>query len=189
MKSVARRVIDGAMLQLIKMWLEAPVEETDERGQKHRTTRKGRGPGHSTRGSDLPVVQQSLHASVRAGLEDAGAREASRGVRRQLRRRLRDLLSRHRRRGAGRDAGHDVEAEADGERDQDAGLPAAGRDVRLPGLHVRPLLLAADGAGLSGHRAVEEAVKRICEAISSETGRNRDPAGCRKPWWASSTGC
>src|SRR5436309_6576349 len=32
MKSVARRVSDGAMLHLIKMWLETPVEETDERG-------------------------------------------------------------------------------------------------------------------------------------------------------------
>jgi RNA-directed DNA polymerase len=27
------------MLHLIKMWLEAPVEETDERGNKHRSTR------------------------------------------------------------------------------------------------------------------------------------------------------
>jgi RNA-directed DNA polymerase len=32
LKSVARRVVDGAMLHLIKMWLEAPVEETDDRG-------------------------------------------------------------------------------------------------------------------------------------------------------------
>src|SRR5579864_7452810 len=39
MKSVARRVVDGAMLHLIKMWLEAPVEETDERGNTHRSTR------------------------------------------------------------------------------------------------------------------------------------------------------
>jgi retron-type reverse transcriptase len=30
MRSVARRVVDGAMLHLIKIWLEAPVEETDE---------------------------------------------------------------------------------------------------------------------------------------------------------------
>jgi RNA-directed DNA polymerase len=46
MKSVARRIIDGAMLHLIKMWLEAPVEETDEKGNKHRSTRnrdEGRG--------------------------------------------------------------------------------------------------------------------------------------------------
>ena len=46
MKSVARRVVDGAMLHLIKMWLEAPVEETDEHGKKHRSLRnrdEGRG--------------------------------------------------------------------------------------------------------------------------------------------------
>jgi group II intron reverse transcriptase/maturase len=46
LKSVARRIVDGAMLHLLKMWLEAPVEETDEKGNKHRSTRnrdKGRG--------------------------------------------------------------------------------------------------------------------------------------------------
>src|SRR5258705_11049996 len=46
MKSVARRVVDGAMLHLIKMWLEAPVEETDEHGRTHCSTRnrdEGRG--------------------------------------------------------------------------------------------------------------------------------------------------
>ena len=39
LQSVARRIVDGAMLHLIKMWLETPVEETDERGNKHRSTR------------------------------------------------------------------------------------------------------------------------------------------------------
>src|SRR5450755_1045170 len=36
MKSVARRISDGRMLRLIKMWLEAPVEETDAYGNRHR---------------------------------------------------------------------------------------------------------------------------------------------------------
>jgi len=40
LQSVARRVSDGAMLALIKSWLEMPVEETDERGGKRRTTRQ-----------------------------------------------------------------------------------------------------------------------------------------------------
>ncbi len=36
--SVARRIVDRRVLHLIKMWLECPVEETDKRGRKTRTT-------------------------------------------------------------------------------------------------------------------------------------------------------
>jgi RNA-directed DNA polymerase len=46
MQCVARRISDGRLLHLIKMWLEAAVEETNERGRKVRTTRakdEGRG--------------------------------------------------------------------------------------------------------------------------------------------------
>lgn len=38
MKSVARRIVDKRILCLLKMWLDAPVEERDERGRKKRTT-------------------------------------------------------------------------------------------------------------------------------------------------------
>src|SRR5437868_6276618 len=38
MQSLARRISDKAVLHLLKMWLEAPVEETDERGHVQRTT-------------------------------------------------------------------------------------------------------------------------------------------------------
>jgi len=43
---MARRISDGAMLGLIKQWLTAPVEETDDHGHRHRTTRnKDKGLG------------------------------------------------------------------------------------------------------------------------------------------------
>jgi group II intron reverse transcriptase/maturase len=61
LKSVARRVVDGAMLHLIKMWLTVPVEETDDRGKKHRSTRnrdEGRG---SPQGSPISPLLSNLY--------------------------------------------------------------------------------------------------------------------------------
>ena len=61
MRSVARRVVDGAMLHLIKMWLEAPVEETDERGNTHRSTRN-RDEGRGTpQGSPISPLLSNLY--------------------------------------------------------------------------------------------------------------------------------
>ena len=38
LKSVSRRIVDRRVLHLIRMWLDCPVEETDDRGRKIRTT-------------------------------------------------------------------------------------------------------------------------------------------------------
>ena len=61
MKSVARRVSDGQLLALIKMWLEMPVEETDARGRKQRTTRN-RDEGKGTpQGAPLSPLLSNLY--------------------------------------------------------------------------------------------------------------------------------
>ena len=61
LKSVARRIVDGAMLHLIKMWLEAPVEETDEKGNKHRSTRnRDEGKG-SPQGAPISPLLSNLY--------------------------------------------------------------------------------------------------------------------------------
>src|SRR6195256_4411536 len=43
LQSVARRIADGRMLHLLKMWLKAPVEERDEKGNRKLTGGQGKG--------------------------------------------------------------------------------------------------------------------------------------------------
>jgi RNA-directed DNA polymerase len=61
MKSVARRVVDGAMLHLIRMWLDAPVEETDEGGNKHRSTRNGDEGRGTPQGAPISPLLSNLY--------------------------------------------------------------------------------------------------------------------------------
>jgi RNA-directed DNA polymerase len=61
MKSLSRRISDRHLLGLIKMWLVAAVEETDERGRKRRTTRnKDEGRG-SPQGSPLSPLLANIY--------------------------------------------------------------------------------------------------------------------------------
>jgi hypothetical protein len=70
LKSVARRIVDRRVLHLIKMWLECPVEETDDRGRNVRP-KPGTIDAASRKAYHLTIAGESLHAPVCAGM-DAG---------------------------------------------------------------------------------------------------------------------
>jgi RNA-directed DNA polymerase len=61
LKSLARRISDGAMMHLLKRWLCMAVEEEDERGRKHRTTRN-RDEGKGTpQGAPISPLLSNLY--------------------------------------------------------------------------------------------------------------------------------
>ncbi len=59
MRSVARRIVDRNVLRLIKMWLETPVDERDERGNRRMS-----GGTRSTCGTPQGGVASPMLANV-----------------------------------------------------------------------------------------------------------------------------
>ena len=158
MKSVARRISDGAVLALIQQWLEMAVEETDERGHKRRTTvNKDTGKGTPQGGADFTPVGQSVHETIHPGLEAARLGEAAESTHCELCGRFRDPVPRFGAGSAGADTEGHGSAQADGQREEKQNLPCAGREFRLAGLHDWAVLLGPDWPGLPGDSSCQEA--------------------------------
>ena len=65
LKSAARRIVDRRVLHLIKMWLDCPAEETDDRGRKTRTTEAQNKRRGIPQGSPItPRTQKAISALI-----------------------------------------------------------------------------------------------------------------------------
>ena len=85
LKSVARRIVDGAMLHLIKDVARSSRRRNRGTGQQtSEYAQSGRRSRDTTRVSDQSFAQQSVHATVRAGVEETRARGALESVHREL---------------------------------------------------------------------------------------------------------
>src|SRR5207247_5824399 len=56
MKSVARRIVDGQVLRLIKLWLKAPIEEQDGDGKRRMSGGKSNARGTPQGGVASPLL-------------------------------------------------------------------------------------------------------------------------------------
>jgi RNA-directed DNA polymerase len=70
LQSVARRVADGKILRLLKLWLKSPVEERDERGNRRMTGDKKSKAGDASGRGRIAVAGQHLHQPSPASLEE-----------------------------------------------------------------------------------------------------------------------
>ena len=91
LKSVARRIVDRRVLHLIKMWLDCPVEETDNRGRQTRTTEARDHRRGIPQGSPLsPLLANLYMRRFVLGWKKLGLETKSRHSPRHLCRRPRD---------------------------------------------------------------------------------------------------
>jgi group II intron reverse transcriptase/maturase len=174
MKSVARRVVDRNMLHLIKMWLEAPVEETDERGRKRRSTRnrdEGRG---SPQGSPIsPLLSNLYMRRFVLGWKKLGHEKrlkayivnfaddlviCCRGKATEALVTMRDMMTR-------------LKLTVNEEKTRVCKLPAEKFDFL--GYTFGRCYSAKTGRAYLGTTPSKKRVQRICKAIRQETGRNK----------------
>ena len=181
LKSVARRVVDGAMLHLIKMWLEAPVEETDERGNKHRSTHnrdKGRG---TPQGSPIsPLLSNLYMRRFVLGWKKLGHEErlkayivnyaddfviCCRGKAEETLATMRDMMVR-------------LKLTVNEKKTKVCKLPE--EKFEFLGYSFGRCYSRKTGKAYLGTTPSKKRVQRICAAISAETGRNKTPLAAKE---------
>jgi RNA-directed DNA polymerase len=173
MKSVTRRIVDRRVLHLIKMWLECPVEETDDRGRKTRTTAAQDNRCGIPQGSPISPLLANLYMRrfvlgwKKLGLERSlGSRIVTyaddlvilcrRGKAEEALQRLRELMGR-------------LRLTVNEEKTRICKIPEGEFDFL--GYTFGRMYSARTGQARLGHRPSKKSIKRVVETVHELTAR------------------
>ncbi|MDA7949829.1 MAG: reverse transcriptase domain-containing protein, partial [Hyphomicrobiaceae bacterium] len=176
MKSVARRVSDGRMLRLIKMWLKAPVVEVDGRGRRRRIPPvQGKGRGCPQGAPISPLLANLYMRRVVLGWKVLGYARRFGGV---IVNYADDLVICCRRRAdealnAMRDLMERLHLTVNERKTGVCRLPEERFDFL--GYTIGRCYSRKTGTSYLGTRPSKKAVQRICRAISEQTSRRWGP--------------
>src|SRR5215204_1358890 len=174
LKSVTRRIVDRRVLHLIKMWLECPVEETDDRGRKTRTTEARDNRRGIPQGSPISPLLANLYMRrfvlgwKKLGLEQSlGSRIVTyaddlvilcrRGKAEEALQRLRELMSK-------------LKLAVNEEKTRICKLPEGEFDFL--GYTFGRMYSARTGKARLGHRPSKKSIKRMVENVHAQTTRS-----------------
>lgn len=172
MKSVARRVSDGRILRLVKMWLEMPVESIDRRGHRRRSTRaRDQGRGTPQGAPISPLLSNLYMRRVVLGWDVLGYRCRFGG---EIVTYADDLVICCRQRGsdamvAMQDLMKRLQLKVNPSKTRLCALPADTFDFL--GYTIGRCYSPATGKAYLGTRPSKKAVQRVCRSLSELTSR------------------
>src|SRR5215211_2974753 len=128
---------------------------------------------HPARFTHLTIAGESVHAPVRAGMEDARAGAKSRLSHRNLCRRPRDPVPEGQsRRGVAATARDHGQAEAHGQRGEDTNLKVPEDEFDFLGHTFGRMYSARTGKAYLGYRPSQKSIKRMVENVHAQTTRS-----------------